>query len=102
MQIGIPKEIKPLESRVSLLPAAVNSLSQQGHSVSIETGAGLGSGYTDDNYIAAGACIAADAQALYTGAELIVKVKEPVADDLAYLNAEHILFSSYIWRHCLS
>ena len=93
MRIGIPKEIKPLESRVSLLPAAVNELSQQGHSVCIETGAGLGSGYSDQDYITAGASIAADAEALYADAELIVKVKEPVAAELAWLRPEHILFS---------
>ena len=93
MQIGIPKEIKPFESRVSLLPAAVKELTQQGHAVEVETGAGLGSGYTDQDYIAVGAAIAADAAALYGGAELIVKVKEPISADLVHLQPEHILFS---------
>lgn len=93
MHIGIPKEIKPLESRVSLLPAVVNELSQQGHSICVERNAGVGSGYRDQDYLAAGATIAADAETLYAGAQLIVKVKEPVAADLAYLRSDHILFS---------
>lgn len=92
MQIGIPKEIKPFESRVSLLPAAVSELTKQGHVVDIEMGAGLGSGYTDADYIAAGATIASDAASLYERAELIVKVKEPVTADLAHLHSKHILF----------
>jgi len=93
MQIGIPKEIKPLESRVSLLPAAVKELTQQGHSVYVETGAGIGSGYADADYVTAGACISDRAEALYGACELIVKVKEPISDDLALLRPEHILFS---------
>lgn len=93
MQIGIPTEIKPLESRVSLLPAAVSELTKQGHVVDIETGAGLGSGYTDEDYIAAGATIASDAASLYERAELIVKVKEPITADLVHLRSKHILFS---------
>jgi len=92
MQIGIPKETKPLESRVSLLPAAVNELTQQGHEVWIETRAGDGSG-SDDSYRAAGAHIAEDAKRLYERTQLVVKVKEPVTADLAYLRSDHILFS---------
>jgi len=93
MQIGIPKEIKPLESRVSLIPAAVGELCKQGHQVSIEASAGNGSGYQDDDYLAVGATIASDAEDLYANAELIIKVKEPIAADLEYLTSTHILFS---------
>jgi len=93
MQIGIPKEIKPLESRVSLLPAAVSELIQQGHSIRIESGAGQGSGYSDDDYIVSGASIVPDAESVYGESELIVKVKEPISADLALLRPEHILFS---------
>jgi len=93
MRIGIPKEIKLLESRVSLIPAAVSELCQNGHSVLIETMAGIASGYRDEDYIAAGASIAKDASSLYASAELIVKVKEPVEQDLALLRPDHILFS---------
>ncbi len=93
MQIGIPKETKPLESRVSLLPAAVNELTQQGHDVWIESHAGEGSGYSDENYRSAGAGIAENAKMLYERTQLIVKVKEPVSADLAYLRSDHILFS---------
>jgi len=93
MHIGIPKEIKPLENRVSLLPGAVNELSRQGHSISVQAGAGLGSGYSDQDYIDAGASLVSDAEALYANAKLIVKVKEPIQADLDYLRADHILFS---------
>lgn len=93
MRIGIPKEIKPLESRVSLVPAAVGELCKQGHQVSIETLAGDGSGYQDADYVAAGASIAIDAQYLYANAEFIIKVKEPIEADLEHLTCKHILFS---------
>jgi len=93
MDIGIPKETKPLESRVSLLPAAVSELIKQGHTVFVESGSGVGSGFQDSHYAAAGAHIAEDAESLYGSAELIVKVKEPIASDLAWLRPNHILFS---------
>ena len=93
MQIGIPKEVKPFENRVSLLPAAVRELTNQGHAVVVETGAGLVSGYSDQDYIAVGASIVADAASLYGGAELIVKVKEPISAEFVHLRPQHILFS---------
>ena len=93
MHIGIPREIKPLEGRVGLVPAAVGELVAAGHRVSIEQGAGLPSGYPDGDYRAVGAEVLADAAAVYGAAELIVKVKEPVEPELGLLRPEHRLFS---------
>ena len=92
MRIGIPKETKLLEGRVGLIPAACQTLCAAGHSVFIETGAGLLSGYADGNYADVGVVILASASDLYAEAELIVKVKEPIDEDLQYLRAHHILF----------
>jgi alanine dehydrogenase len=93
MRIGIPREIKTLEGRVSLTPAACSQLIDAGHEVFIERSAGLQSGYDDSLYQAEGVTLCENAGALYAEAELIVKVKEPVAGDLTYLRREHILFS---------
>lgn len=92
MKIGIPKEIKPLEGRVALTPDACATLVHAGHAVFVEQGAGTLSGFGDDAYRAAGATLCADAAATYGTAELVVKVKEPVAGDLAHLRTEHRLF----------
>ncbi|WJW74382.1 alanine dehydrogenase [Thiohalobacter sp. IOR34] len=92
MRIGIPKEIKPLEGRVGLVPAACSDLVKAGHALFVQRGAGEKSGYPDDAYEAAGARILPDAAALYESAELIVKVKEPVAGDLEHLRQGHLLF----------
>jgi alanine dehydrogenase len=93
VKIGIPVEIKPFERRVALLPAAVAELVLQGHNVFLQAGAGVGSGYDDRAYTTAGAKIVNDAETLYGEAELIVKVKEPIAADIEYLREDHILFS---------
>lgn len=93
MRIGVPREIKVLEGRVSLVPAAVAELLADGHEVFIEQGAGALSGYDDALYQAAGAQVLADAAAVYAQAELIVKVKEPIEADLALLRDDHVLFS---------
>ncbi len=93
MRIGIPREIKTMEGRVSLVPAAVAELVRQGHEVWVEHDAGRLSGYEDARYEAAGATIAPDAPALYQQAQLIVKVKEPVEEELRLLRADHLLFS---------
>lgn len=92
MRIGVPKEIKPLEGRVGLIPAACADLVRAGHSVYIEAGAGEKSGYPDSAYRALGVTILPNAEQLYGTAELIVKVKEPVEGDLGWLRADHILF----------
>lgn len=93
MRIGIPKEVKILEGRVALVPAAIAEVVAQGHRVRVQTGAGHASGYSDADYEAAGAELAPDAGSLYDGAEVIVKVKEPVAEEYELLRADHILFS---------
>ncbi|MFT6552523.1 MAG: alanine dehydrogenase, partial [Zhongshania marina] len=92
MQIGIPKEIKAQEYRVGLIPTAVAGLVSAGHKVFIEREAGLGSGYSDDEYLAAGAQISPSAAALYQDAELIVKVKEPQPSEVSMLQPRHRLF----------
>ena len=92
MRIGIPKEIKAQEYRVGLTPDAVADLVAAGHSLFVETGAGCGSGYSDDDYLAAGAQLSASMASLYQDAQLIVKVKEPQASEVVLLQADHRLF----------
>ncbi len=93
MKIGIPREIKILEGRVALVPEAAGELIHHGHTVLLESGAGLNSGYADEAYAALGVRIVPDADALYGEAELIVKVKEPQPAEWERLRADHILFS---------
>lgn len=93
MKIGLPKELKTLEGRVGLTPEACSSLVEKGHTVFVESNAGLLSGYADDEYRSMGCHIAASAERLYQESCLIVKVKEPVAADLKHLQAHHIVFS---------
>ncbi|MFW5927079.1 MAG: alanine dehydrogenase [Wenzhouxiangella sp.] len=92
MRIGIPREIKTLEGRVALVPAACGDLVRAGHEVFIESGAGLKSGFSDEDFIAVGVSVLPDAAALYEKAELVVKVKEPVEGDLEHLRKDHLLF----------
>ena len=92
MRIGIPRETKTLEGRVALVPAAAGHLVSRGHEVWIEKDAGVKSGFKDEQYTALGVKIAPDAAALYEKGELIVKVKEPIAGDLALLRKDHLLF----------
>lgn len=93
MKVGVPREIKPMEGRVALVPSAVADLVKAGHSVAVEQGAGLLSGYSDEDYRQAGASLAANAQTLYGDATLIVKVKEPIEAEYPLLRQDHILFS---------
>ncbi|NMW24234.1 alanine dehydrogenase, partial [Rhodanobacter denitrificans] len=92
MRIGIPSETKTLEGRVALIPAAAADLVRRGHEVFIQSGAGLKSGFADEAYAREGITVVADAAALYEAGELIVKVKEPIAGDLALLKKHHLLF----------
>jgi alanine dehydrogenase len=92
MRIGIPRETKTLEGRVALVPAACGDLVRAGHEVFIESGAGEKSGFGDSDFEAVGVKIQADAASLFDAAELIVKVKEPIAGDLTHLRKEHLLF----------
>ena len=93
MLIGVPKEIKNNEYRVGLTPAGVRELSLRGHHLLIETGAGAAIGLSDELYAKAGAEIVDSAAAIFGRAELIVKVKEPQAQECAMLRPEQILFT---------
>ncbi len=93
MLIGVPKEIKVREYRVGLTPTSVRELTAQGHRVLVEHDAGAGIGMTDENYEAAGAEIAASAQDVFARAEMIVKVKEPQAEERRQLRPGQILFT---------
>ena len=93
MRVGVPREIKPGEHRVGLTPTAVREYVAHGHQVLVEATAGQGAGYADGAYRRAGAEIAPDAEALFAGAQLVIKVKEPQAQEWARLSAEHILFT---------
>ncbi len=92
MRIGVPRETKTLEGRVALVPEAAGDLVKRGHEVWLEQGAGLKSGFKDEQYTRLGVHIAPDAAALYEKGELIVKVKEPIEGDLALLRKDHLLF----------
>jgi alanine dehydrogenase len=93
MLVGVPKEIKDNEYRVGLVPSTVRELTHNGHHVMVEQGAGLGAGITDADYQAAGAEIAPDADAVFGQAELIVKVKEPLAVERKKLRPQQVLFT---------
>lgn len=95
MKIGVPREIKANESRVALVPANVAALVAAGHSVWIERGAGLASSFGDEQYAAAGAHIAPDADATWAAAELIVKVKEPIRAEWSRIRAGQTLFTYF-------
>jgi alanine dehydrogenase len=93
MRIGIPREIKPQESRVALIPEACGDLVRHGHRVLVERDAGAGSGFPDEDYAEAGATLVDDAAALYAQAELVVKVKEPWGAEPQMLREGQLLFS---------
>jgi alanine dehydrogenase len=95
MIIGVPKEIKTNEFRVSVVPSGVASLTAAGHDVLVESGAGLGSGFGDEQYLLAGARIVGDAEAVWAAADLIVKVKEPVRAEWPRLRAEQTVFTYF-------
>ena len=93
MRIGVPTEIKNNEYRVGMTPAGVRDLASDGHDVLVQKGAGLGSGFGDDEYTAAGARILPDADAVFNDADMIVKVKEPIEADLKRLKDGQLLFT---------
>jgi alanine dehydrogenase len=93
MLVGVPKEIKNHEYRVGLTPGSVRELTSHGHAVLVQTGAGAGIGAGDAEYLAAGARIAATADEVFAGAEMIVKVKEPQAAERAMLRPGQVLFT---------
>jgi alanine dehydrogenase len=93
MRIGVPKEIKTHEYRVGLTPAAVREFTRRGHTLLVQRGAASAIGFTDAAYEAAGAAIAPDAATVFAGSDMIVKVKEPLADEIAMLRPDHVLFT---------
>ncbi|EGQ8012186.1 alanine dehydrogenase [Vibrio cholerae] len=93
MIIGVPKEIKNHEYRVGMIPASMRELVSHGHQVYVETNAGSGIGFSDDDYIAVGASILPTAADVFAKAEMIVKVKEPQAIERAMLKEGQILFT---------
>ena len=93
MLIGVPKEIKNNEFRVGLTPASVRELAAHGHKVMVESEAGIGIGMDDEAYARAGAEIAPDAASVFSGAEMIVKVKEPQPEECLRLRPGQILFT---------
>jgi len=93
MIIGVPKEIKEQEQRVALLPSGTTQLTKHGHSVLVETNAGLGSGYPDQDYVKAGAEIVEQAKEVFARADMIVKVKEPLKAEFPLLRRGQILFT---------
>jgi alanine dehydrogenase len=93
MKVGVPTEIKTDEYRVALTPAGVRELTDSGHEVLVQQGAGEGSAISDADYVAQGARIVPDADAVFAEAELIVKVKEPQPEEVARLEPRHTLFT---------
>ncbi len=95
MTIGIPKEIKNNESRVGMTPAGVLELSHKGHDVLVQSGAGMGSGFTDDDYSKMGARILGTIEEVYAQSEMIVKVKEPISKEYSLVRKGQILFTYF-------
>lgn len=93
MKIGVPKEIKSQENRVSMIPGCVAELVKRGHQVFVQRGAGIGASYGDEKYESVGATLCEDAATVFTEAEMIVKVKEPQPQEVAMLQPHHILFT---------
>jgi alanine dehydrogenase len=95
MLIGVPKEIKTNENRVALLPVGASVLIQNGHRVVVETNAGKGSGFTDEDYKAVGAEIAKSPKEIFSSADMIMKVKEPINDEYAMIREGQIVFTYF-------
>ena len=93
MRVAVPTEVKNHEYRVAITPVGVAELVGHGHQVFIQAGAGLGSGITDDDYVAQGATILPDADATWAAGELVLKVKEPVAAEYHRLRSDLVLFT---------
>jgi alanine dehydrogenase len=93
MIVGVPKEIKNNENRVAITPAGIDALTRVGHQVIIETNAGIGSGFTDEEYALHGAEILSSAEAVWAKAEMILKVKEPLPAEYGYFRENLVLFT---------
>ncbi|HEX2451918.1 MAG TPA: alanine dehydrogenase [Gemmatimonadales bacterium] len=95
MLIGVPKEIKTNENRVALVPAGTEALVAAGHQVFVEQGAGVGSGFTDEAYVAAGAVILPTADEVWTKADMITKVKEPIESEWRRMRAGQVIYTYF-------
>ena len=95
MKIGVPKEIKTNESRVAMMPVGAQTLTRQGHTVFVERGAGEGSGFTDAQYEAAGAVMRQTPKEIFGEADMIVKVKEPLAPEIALFKPGQLVFTYF-------
>lgn len=95
MKIGVPKEIKTNENRIALVPAGAEAFVTSGHSVLIETGGGLGSGFSDSDYTSVGAKIAPDAATVWKESEMIMKVKEPIKVEWPHMRKGQLLFTYF-------
>ena len=95
MKIGVPKEIKSDEYRVAIMPVGVETLTRAGHHVSIETHAGMGCGFDDADYVAAGATILPGADELFAASDMIMKVKEPQPAEVAKFKKGQIIFTYF-------
>ncbi len=93
MIVGVPKEIKNHEYRVAMVPAGVRALVEHGHSVVVETSAGTGSGFSDDEYRAIGAEIVAGPGEVFARSDMVVKVKEPLPSEYGLLREDQVLFT---------
>ena len=93
MKIGVPKEIKNNENRIAITPAGVVHMVRSGHEVFVEKNGGMGSGFTDTEYQAAGAKILDTASEVWNTADMILKVKEPLHSEFQYFRKDLILFT---------
>lgn len=93
MRIGVPKEIKPKEGRVALVPPAAGEIVRAGHEVLLQSGAGEAAGYGDEEYRKIGVRVVPDAESLYGAAQMVLKVKEPLEPEWRLLRPDHLLFS---------
>jgi len=93
VKIGIPKEIKDHEYRVGMIPAGAHALVEAGHQVTVQAGAGVGSGFEDQEYVDAGASIEKDPDAVWAGADMVIKVKEPIEPEYERMQPGQTLFT---------
>ena len=95
MIIGVPKEIKNNENRVALTPSGVAEFKKFGHTVYVQTNAGINSGFSDADYVEAGAEILPTIEAVYKIAEMIIKVKEPIASEYPLIKKDQLVFTYF-------
>lgn len=95
MLIGVPKEIKTNENRVAVVPAGVEALTSCGHEVFVEESAGIGSGFSDEDFTGAGATILSTADEVWAKADMIIKVKEPIAEEYPRMRKDQVIFTYF-------